>query len=65
MSHKDNSRPENEVFIDKNIADLSKEYDCIHGASINIARFTVDIVDGLKPVQRRLIYTMFLKDQGK
>ena len=54
-----------EKFIDRNAAELCKEYDCIHGAVINIARISPDIIDGLKPVQRRLLYIMFLKDQGK
>lgn len=65
MSKKDKKYEFNEVFIEKNIANLCKEYDLIHGASINIARITPDYIDGLKPVQRRALYAMFLKDGGK
>lgn len=54
-----------EKFIDRNIGQLAQEYDCIHGANVNIARIAPDIIDGLKLVQRRAIYTMYLKDQGK
>ena len=54
-----------EKFIDRNIAELCKEYDTIHGANVNLARITPDLIDGLKPVQRRALYIMYLKDQGK
>ena len=54
-----------EKFIDKNIALLCQEYDSIRGANVNIARITPDFIDGNKPVARRLLYVMFLKDQGK
>lgn len=54
-----------EKFIDKNIAELCETYDKIRGANVNISRITADFIDGLKPVQRRTLYVMFLKDQGK
>lgn len=54
-----------EKFIEKNISALCKEYDSIRGANVNLARITPDFIDGLKPVARRLLYVMFLKDQGK
>lgn len=54
-----------EKFIDKNIAELCREYDKIKGANTNLARIAPDFVDGLKPVQRRALYIMFLKDKGK
>lgn len=54
-----------EKFIDHNAAALCEEYDKIHGAAINIARISPDIIDGLKPVQRRALYIMFLKNNGK
>lgn len=54
-----------EKFIDRNIAKLCEEYDKIKGANTNLARIAPDFVDGLKPVQRRALYIMFLKDQGK
>jgi len=55
----------NEKFIDRNIAELCEEYDKIKGANTNLARIAPDLVDGLKPVQRRTLYIMYLKDQGK
>lgn len=54
-----------EKFIDKNIAELSKDYDATRGAVVNIARISPGLIDGLKLVQRRAIYIMFLKDKGK
>ena len=54
-----------EKFIDRNIAELAQSYDCIKGANTNIARISPNIIDGLKPVQRRILYIMFLKDKGK
>lgn len=55
----------NETFIDENIAELAKRYDKIRGANVNISRITAELIDGLKPVQRRSLYIMFQKDQGK
>ena len=54
-----------EKFIDKNIAELAKSYDMIRGANINIARITPEITDGLKPVQRRSLYIMYMENKGK
>lgn len=54
-----------EKFIDKNISSLCLEYDSVRGANVNLARITPDFIDGLKPVARRLLYVMYLKDQGK
>ncbi len=54
-----------EKFIDKNIAELARTYDMIRGANINIARITPEIYDGLKPVQRRALYIMYLENKGK
>lgn len=54
-----------EKFIDKNIGELCKDYDRIRGANVNLQRITCDLIDGLKPVQRRTLYIMFLKNQGK
>ena len=55
----------NETFINWNIASLCEEYDKICGANKNLARVVPDFIDGLKPVARRLLYIMYLKDQGK
>lgn len=54
-----------ENITSRNIAEYSKELDIIHGVSINTARITPDFIDGLKPVQRRALYIMYLKDKGK
>ena len=54
-----------EKFIDANIAELAERYDKIHGQNINLQRIAPDFIDGLKPVQRRALYIMFTKDQGK
>lgn len=52
-----------EKIIERNIGGLSKEYDCIHGANINIQRISPDVIDGLKPVQRRALFDMFINNQ--
>jgi len=54
-----------EKFIDKNISDLVKMYDLVHSSNVNLARTSTDLIDGLKLVQRRTLYIMYLKDQGK
>ena len=54
-----------EKFIDENVAILAERYDKIHGQNVNIARISPDFIDGLKPVQRRALYVMYLKDGGK
>jgi len=54
-----------EKFIERNIAQLAQTYDLIRGSNVNIARIAPDFIDGLKPVQRRAIYIMYLKNGGK
>lgn len=54
-----------ERIIDENIADIVKHRDCIHGININIQRVIPDIIDGLKPVQRRVLYITSQQDKGK
>ena len=54
-----------EKFIEKNIAELAKRYDMIAGANKNIARITPELIDGLKPVQRRAIYVMYKINGGR
>lgn len=54
-----------EKFIEKEIAPLCLEYDKIRGMNVNVSRIAADLIDGLKPVQRRAIYIMYLKDGGK
>ena len=50
----------NDVNIEKvNISDLNTENMKIYGANINLARVFPDIHDGLKLVERRILYTMY------
>ena len=42
-----------------NIADVSQKGMVLYGANINLARVLPEIHDGLKPVERRILYTMF------
>ena len=55
----------NERFIERNIAELCEEYDKIKGANTNLARIAPDYIDGVKVVARRLLYMMYLDNQGK
>lgn len=50
----------NEKFIEKNIAELAQYYDTVFAANVNIARISSDLIDGLKVVQRRALYDMYL-----
>ena len=42
-----------------NIADISQKGMILYGANINLARVFPEIHDGLKPVERRILYMMF------
>lgn len=55
----------NEKIIDMDIAEIAKEKDCIHGINIDLQRVIPDVIDGLKPVQRRVLYITYLQDGGK
>ena len=54
-----------EKFIERNIADLTQQYDCVFASNVNLSRMIPDLIDGLKIVQRRTIYTMYTENQGK
>lgn len=54
-----------EQFLEKSISELCKNYDIIKGWNVNLCRASADFIDGLKQVARRLLYIMFLKDNGK
>ena len=44
---------------EENIADFCKNAMLIYGANVDIVRVIPDAIDGLKPVQRRSLFTMF------
>ena len=46
-----------------NISQYCKEIMMIHGANVNLARAIPDAIDGLKPVQRRVLYAMFANEK--
>lgn len=48
----------------KNIADACEEYTKIFGANKNLYRIMCSMQDGLKPVQRRFLYTLY-KGKGR
>lgn len=54
-----------EKFIERNIGELAKELDLLFSVNVNLARMGSDLIDGLKVVQRRAIYSMFTVDGGK
>ena len=41
------------------IGELSKRYYCIYGINVNLARAIPAVVDGLKPIHRRILYTVY------
>ena len=43
----------------RNIAEECEAYQKIYGANKNIARHVISVIDGLKPVERRVLYTMW------
>jgi len=55
----------NEKFIEHNIAELALNYDSIRGMNVNLARIAPDLCDGLKIVQRRSLYSMYLDGCAK
>lgn len=44
----------------KNIAEACEEYNKIFGANKNLYRIMPSMIDGLKPVQRRFLYTLYI-----
>lgn len=48
----------------RNIADACEEYQKIFGANKNLYRIMASMQDGLKPVQRRFLYTLY-KGKGR
>lgn len=53
-------------IMDVDIADACEEYTKLFGANKNVARANSLLIDGLKPVQRRVLYDMYdLKIYGR
>lgn len=41
------------------MGELAKRYYCLYGINVNLARAIPALVDGLKPIHRRIIYTVY------
>jgi DNA gyrase subunit A len=52
----------NENIVDLNISEYCTELMKIFGANINIARHIPTLMDSLKPAERRLLYSMYLRE---
>lgn len=55
---KDVTKIEQRPFETRNIAEIGKEWLQLGGANINIARIAPNIIDGLRPVWRRALFSM-------
>jgi len=49
-----------ETIIDRNIADFAEENQKICGANKNLYRYFPSGIDGLKPVERRFLYALYI-----
>jgi DNA gyrase subunit A len=54
-----------EKISDTNAADYCKKLMTIFGANVNIARHIPLLMDSLLPVERRILYTMFVEGADK
>lgn len=41
------------------MGELAKRYYCLYGINVNLARAIPAVVDGLKPIHRRILYTVY------
>ena len=41
------------------LGELAKRYYCLYGINVNLARAITALVDGLKPIHRRILYTVY------
>ena len=41
------------------LGELAKRYYCLYGINVNLARAIPALVDGLKPIHRRILYTVY------
>lgn len=55
----------NENFIEVEAGEITKKWQSIYTYNILTARMIPELKDGLKPVLRRALYIMFLKDKGR
>lgn len=46
-------------YPERDVASLAFEYDMVHAVNVNLARMSTDLIDGLKNVQRRILYVMY------
>lgn len=51
-----------ENIIEEDITTACTEYQCIFGANKNLYRYIPSAIDGLKPVQRRALYAMWVNN---
>jgi len=49
-----------ETIIKVNIAEKAEEWQKIYGANKNLYRYFPSLIDGLKPVERRLLYGLYI-----
>ena len=57
-----NPRNRGSDVLEFDIGEACEEYGCVYGANKNLARITPSLIDGLKPVQRRVLYTLHTSD---
>lgn len=49
-----------EHIVEENIATMAEEWKKLCGANQNLYRYIPSVIDGLKPVQRRFLYMMYI-----
>lgn len=54
-----------ERIIDRNIGELSTEWEMIFGTNRNVYRHFPSLIDGLKPGERRFLYTLYINGKYK
>ena len=54
-----------ETIIQVNIAEKSEEWQKIYGANKNLYRYFPSLIDGLKPVERRVLYGLYKEGRYK
>jgi DNA gyrase/topoisomerase IV subunit A len=49
----------NPNMTQSDFGELAKRYYCLYGINVNLARAIPAVVDGLKPIHRRILYTVY------